>query len=266
MLTFNFRCHRIASSKMIRMLLPAAGYPLLVRGSTAKSTMPENWRETLFVWDGIFSVDKPPKEGDPSPLKWSGTWVGVDNADATKIEAPKRGAFDAQVESDMTFEVEGTAASAGKRDSDGFKASLTEGPGWDLQDDGADSKSKHSDTVHELLLQQLRWLGSPDKTVNLVFARGNNNFAPFISVGWMRPGNRITLGRRYLEEKDARAKWDLEDLKSAVLKEICKDTDGRDVITPPWQCSVMHVDDQTGKRRKVEKDKAADAKEENAEN
>ena len=46
--------------------------------------MPENWRETLFVWDGIFSVDKPPKEGDPSPLKWSGTWVGVDNADATK--------------------------------------------------------------------------------------------------------------------------------------------------------------------------------------
>jgi hypothetical protein len=222
--------------------------------------MPENWRETLFVWDGIFSVKEPPKEGDPSPVKWSGTWVGTDSADATKIEAPKRGAFDAQVESDMTFEVEGTAESAGDKVG-GFTSSLTEGPGWDLQDDGSDSKSKHRDSVHELLLQQLRWLGSPDKTVNLVFARGSNNFAPFISVGWMRPGNRITLGRRYLDEEDARVKWDLEDLRKAVLEEICADTGGRNVVTPPWQCSVMHVDDQTGKRRKMEEKKGPEVEE-----
>jgi hypothetical protein len=81
----------------------------------------------------------------------------------------------------------------------------------------------------------------------------------------MRPGNRITLGRRYLDEEDARAKWDLEDLRSAVLEEICKDSDGRDVITPPWQCSVMHVDDQTGKRRKVEEKKETDEEEEKRE-
>ena len=42
-----------------------------------QSTMPENWKETLFVWDGIFSVEQPPKEGDPFPFKWSGTWVGA---------------------------------------------------------------------------------------------------------------------------------------------------------------------------------------------
>mmetsp|Transcript_22016 Transcript_22016/g.63134 ORF Transcript_22016/g.63134 Transcript_22016/m.63134 type:complete len:227 (-) Transcript_22016:135-815(-) len=226
--------------------------------------MPENWKETLFIWDGIFSVEKPSKEGDPSTIKWSGTWVGVDNADATKIEVPKRGAFDSNVKSDMTFEVEGTVTSTGDKDNGGagsFKATLTEGPGWDLQDDGAENKSKHSDTVHEVFIQQLRWLGSPDKTANLVFARGNNNFAPFISVGWMRPGNRITLARRYLGEDDTRVRWDVEDLQKAVLEDICTGTDGKNVITPPWKCSVMHVKDQTAKRRKLEEKKETETEE-----
>jgi len=228
-------------------------------------TMPDNWKETLFIWDGIFSVKKPSKEGDPSDIKWSGTWVGVDEADAIKIDAPRRGAFDASVESDMTFEVEGTVASTGNDKDDGgagpFIANITGGSGWDLQDDGAESKSKHSDTVHDVHLQQLRWLGSPDKTANLIFARGNNNFAPFISVGWMRPGNRITLARRYLDESDPRGKWDLEDLKKAVLEEICTGSEGKGVVTPPWKCSVMHLEDQTAKRRKVEKKKNAEEKE-----
>ena len=236
--------------------------------------MPENWRETLFVWDGILTVDKPPAEGDPSPLTWTGTWVGVDNADATKVDEPKRGAFDAEVKSDMTFEVLGTAgqyvaaesssggnggnengAGSGNKIMDGpFKATLTEGSGWDLKDETTGKVARHTDTVHDLYLKQLRWLGSPDKTTNIVYAIGHNDFGPFISAGWMRPGNRITLGRRYLDgDRDGRAKWDLDDLRKAVLEEVYNPSDGS-VRVPPWKCSVLHVDDQSGKRRKKDED------------
>ena len=230
--------------------------------------MAENWRDTLFVWDGILTVDKPSAESDPSPLSWSGTWVGVDNPDAIKIDAPKRGAFDAEVKSDMNFEVDGTASpiaaasesssggdengpSSGNKITDGpFKATLAKGSGWDLKDEASGKVARHTDTVHDLYLKQLRWLGSPDKTTNLVYAVGHNEFGPFISAGWMRPGNRITLGRRYLDgDNDGRAKWDLDDLRNAVLEEIYTPSSG-DVRIPPWQCSVLHVDDQSGKRRK----------------
>lgn len=84
--------------------------------------MSDDWRETLFVWDGILS----PKKGgevvddgdDDCVLVWKGTWVGTDSADARDVPTPVRGAFDAYVESDNKFCVEGRKTAAG----DGRKA------------------------------------------------------------------------------------------------------------------------------------------------
>ena len=58
-----------------------------------------NWRETLFVWDGILSEKDDEEENgggennDNEEFVWSGTWIGYDEADATKVDIPKRGAF-----------------------------------------------------------------------------------------------------------------------------------------------------------------------------
>ena len=77
--------------------------------------MPENWRETLFVWDGILSFVEQGTSSEETKdlvediIKWEGTWVGVDSADATKVETPKRDAFQEFVTSDNKFEVSGAA-------------------------------------------------------------------------------------------------------------------------------------------------------------
>ena len=78
--------------------------------------MSDNWRDTLFVWDGILSLDDDDdgKEGRIG-LKWEGKWVGCDSADAAAVETPKRGAFDRDVASANTFAVSGTASP--KKDS-----------------------------------------------------------------------------------------------------------------------------------------------------
>ena len=63
---------------------------------------------------------------------------------------------------------------------------------------------------------------------------GNNESGAFVAVGWMYPGNRLTLGRRYLGEKDARIKWGVHELREAVLEEIYLEEDDK-VTIPPWQ-------------------------------
>jgi hypothetical protein len=54
----------------------------------------------------------------------------------------------------------------------------------------------------------------------------------------MRPGNRVTLARRYVAEDDPRAKWTLRELRATVLKEVY---DGDSVVLPPWKCSAMNA-------------------------
>lgn len=239
-----------------------------------------SWRDTLFVWDGILTIhDGEAKDATTIPketsVSWEGTWVGCENcANARKAEAPKRGVFDAFVDSDMHFLVEGTATKLNPNDHDDdnnpkkgivaaanvhrapYQAMLLKGDGWDLQD--GKTKSKHKDTVHNVLFSNLEWSGNlRDQRNNLVFAKGKNNHGSFISAGWMRPGNRVTLGRRYLEDKDSRMNWTLEELKTAVLGEILKE--GKKIRLPPWQCAALHAVEQdttlNGKKRKHDDEK-----------
>jgi hypothetical protein len=93
-----------------------------------------------------------------------------------------------------------------------------------------------------------------DQFENVVFAVGENEFGNFISVGWLRVGNRVTMARRYLDDNDERRKWDIDDLRKAVFDQITSVKDGDMTITiPPWQNAVMHADPgQISKRQKKE--------------
>ena len=217
--------------------------------------MSNNWRETLFVWDGILSEEEVTKEGEGDDgsnnigLKWEGTWIGCESADAAAVETPKRGAFDRDVTSAYSFATSGTASK--DLANNFYHVSMS---GFYELGEGKDKK-KHSDDVHDMYLSLLRWTGNlRDQADNLVFALGSNEFGQFISVGFLRVGCRITLARRYLDDSDGRCKWDVDALKSAVLEEIA--SSGKDghvtLCIPPWQCAAMHAEAEqpSAKRQK----------------
>jgi hypothetical protein len=214
-----------------------------------------SWRDTLFVWDGILVTKEETSNNNnnnnnkatTTTVEWEGTWVGVDNEDATKVEAPKRGAFDELVASDMHFQVSGTAH---EQEDGSILVSVTQGSGWDLKDD----TKKHSDIKHDLYLESLKWTGAVggDQTPNLIFSEGENGeFGKFIGVGWMRPGNRMTVARRYLADKDERT---LDTVKKIVWEEVCGDNDKTRI--PPWQCTVMNTEWNSKKRSREEQEGA----------
>jgi hypothetical protein len=225
-----------------------------------KKDTQETWQDTLYIWDGIVTVHDEESKDKDVPLAWEGTWVAVEEADATKAAAPKRSAFAEYVDSDMKFHVSGKAEAvddAGKL----FVTTLAEGDGWDMED--GDEKKKYQDKEHEVMVKCLRWSGNTfDQTENLIVAKGTNEFGSFVSAGWMRPGNRWTLARRYLaDKKDPRAKLSLQELQEAVIDEtveLVEETGQQKLRIPPWQCSLLHTEYQEPPK-KGEKRKADDA-------
>lgn len=197
------------------------------------------------------------KEEAEVSLKWEGTWVPCENCpDAKKAEAPRRIGTARDVESANHFAVSGSAKPSDLKPEDDSTAvphegSLCLGEGWDMGE--GDEKKKHKDANHQVLLSNIRWMGNVrDQRDNLVFAKGKNDFGNFISTGWMRPGCRLTLARRYLDDKDARCKWGLEELGQHVVGGIYDEKSGK-VNIPPWQCDAMHSEfQQSGKRKQVD--------------
>ena len=258
----------------------------------------DNWRETLYIWDGIVTARMPSlaaedsaknSESAPIPLHWEGSWLPITGApDAATVEAPKRNAFKRDMDAECKFAVGGNATPLTRKgdekdDNDNddkehfFLAKLVDGTGWEMRDGDGEAKATHKDSVHDVLLKTIRWSGNQkDETESLVVAKGENAFGPFCSVGWMRPGCRWTVARRYLPEEDPRAKWSLEEFYDVVVKEAIGDVEvagtskgGEEkaikrLNLPPWQAAVMHVDhtggekqeqeDGGGKRQKVDKD------------
>jgi len=231
-------------------------------GKKEEST--DNKRDTVFIWDGILT-STPIQEGQDAAtaerlLKWEGTWTKDTSALATKIPAPHRNAFKEFVDSDMTFEVEGTAKpieSSNKQGSDRlpFTASFTtKGKGWDGEDG-----EKHFDERHDIVLPSLCWTG--DLFNQLLFGKGKNEQGVFIEAGWMRPGNRLTLARRFLAEDgdDVRASWDLKELGQRVTQEIYDEKEDNYRI-PPWQCEIFDTDYNEKKRKKEDEEETDNKK------
>jgi len=291
-----------------------------------------NWRDTLYIWDGITSTTvntSTSKAKDTTTqhhplISWEGTWVPITNMpDATKADVPKRNAFKEFVDSDFKFTVSGIATptviatatatatatpTAGKGKGEGkeknnnkeedhlFVAKLTEGKGWDMQvddddddDDNNDNKKKnekkvmikkkkHQDETHDVLVKKLRWSGNDcDQSEYLIVAKGMNEFGPFISVGWQRPGCRWTVARRYLQvsssfdnnddkdNDDPRMYWSLMELYRAVLNESIEtmpETGQLRLKIPPWQSSIMHVKYQQQQHHQQEHDSNSNSNDE----
>ena len=78
-------------------------------------------------------------------------------------------------------------------------------------------------------------------------AKGANDFGPFVSVGWIRPGCRWTVARRYLSENDARVNMMFREFYKTVVAESVSDVQEsgkKSLLVPPWQIAAMHANQQ----------------------
>lgn len=236
-----------------------------------------NWKDSLYIWDGIVAVGIPEEnqtQDSPVPLQWEGQWVPVTGVpDAANAEAPKRHAFKKDIDSDCKFLVRGSASrfdsngegdsksekekGAASNDDEGFYVvRLTEGDGWEMEE--GDEKSRYHDKIHDVWVKTLKWSGNQkDQTKSLVVAKGTNDFGPFVSVGWIRPGCRWTVARRYLSEKDPRVKMTFREFYKIVVAEsisVTEESGEKYMMVPPWKIDAMHANHQ--KRPKGEQDGA----------
>jgi hypothetical protein len=196
-------------------------------------------KNAVLVWDGILETLG---GGDGGyDVKWHGVVVAnEDAADASSVPEPPRNAFKEFVDSDLQFNVSGTARPIEGNANDGnkfkpFVVSLTSGEGWDY------GGNKNKDDVHDVHVTSLLWRGSPDQRDSIVVATGKSGgHGSFVSVGWMRPGNRVTLARRYVEDSDSRAGWTPEELRKNILEQIYREEDDT-IIMPPWKCAALNA-------------------------
>jgi hypothetical protein len=230
--------------------------------------------DTLFVWDGIMEATSSTKDPGDFDVKWSGTLFANPNSpDAKTVGEPKRGAFSEFCDSDKQFSVVGLASALdGTKDDNKFKPyniKFAEGEGWDM--DGA----KHKDEEHQIYIERLLWKGGGDKRHTLAYACGKDEFGRFIATGWtvrhenvcyndsihwqaylrnsnpafvffisfyhQRPGCRLTLARRHVNDSDPRAQWDLETLRTKVLEAIYDEAND-EIVMPPWQCDIFNAE------------------------
>ena len=193
-------------------------------------------KNTIVVWDGIIVLDEK-DDGKDITVTWHGQLEVHENAtESSGVKEISRNAFQAFCDSDKEFRVIGKAKAVdGENDGNKFKPyviSFDSGEGWDL--DG----KKHQDGKNDIMTS-LQWQGSPDKRKSLVWGVGQDEYGSFVSAGWMRPGNRITIARRYLGEGDDRGSWSLDTVQTETLKVIYDDDEEEVTVMPPWQCAVF---------------------------
>jgi hypothetical protein len=190
-------------------------------------------------------------------------WVGVpDCPDARTSPTPNERAFQ---ESEMSFHVTGTYKKAENNDGPGhYYFSMSGGTGWDLETDGI--KAQYGDIKHAIHvpLDPFEYFDSKEMPTT-VAAIGYNDFGSFVSAGYLEycgNGTVLTLGRRYLDAKDLREKWTLEELHQRLARvdkghvNLCVKIEldnlnaGENVRVPPWRTVDLHAEKLTRKRKK----------------
>jgi hypothetical protein len=183
-----------------------------------------SWRDTLFFWRGEFRVDR------DGAARFAGTWVGVDagpDGDDAYASAPPDADFASAralrfaARADPPAPTEPAPATRMSA-TYAFPSTGAVDDGWQLLgDDGR--VAWHGDAMHDVLV---------DPASGVVVASGSNAFAPFISAGVLSqryafgPGGStrtLTLARRYLGAKDARAGWSLERVMREATEAIAND-------------------------------------------
>jgi hypothetical protein len=174
-----------------------------------------SWRDTLFIWQGSLQG-----------TEWVGRWVGVDSADATHAAAPSAQEY---ADSANAFAVTLEAGDGGALSAKpGAEAEATAGKGYLLDQDDGEGHSYHRDDAH-----RIRFFRSEDAAGGALLAGaiGRNEFGPFVSLGSVK-GQELMLARRYLDHKDARAAWSLDEIEAAG-KAISD-------ASVPWSCEALH--------------------------
>ena len=214
-----------------------------------------SWRDTLFIWRGEFKVQTDGR--GHAEAHFEGRWVGVDAPDARDAALPSDDAFR---DAPPVFRIHGSLvprAPGGDSLDLGAHYLLTSSgenlDGWELdQGDGAGLRW-YGDSAHEA-----RVVG------DLVVARGENDFAPFVSAGHLsgyshqlhRAGDgerhtatitkrTLTLARRYLDPGDERVGWSLRDVEREA-----RGASGRDASRAPWMCEGLRAKRWTSHKRK----------------
>ena len=206
-----------------------------------------SWRDTLFIWRGRFSRRRSSDPDDHAFVSWKGTWIGVDAGGTLRPDAPEIEAFADQ--GLPKFVVCGRHEPALP---EGFHGEYRldqsfEGVhfnkwrlGWQLdQGDGAG----------------LTWFEDEEHRVRVdgddVFAVGRNEFGPFVSAGFAsgyacqlraegegtetEDAREVVLARRYLDERDARAKMRLDEWAAEARR---RRDDGASSAAP-WNVPAM---------------------------
>lgn len=170
-----------------------------------------SWRDTLFFWQGSLQG-----------AEWGGRWVGVVSAAAT-AGAPSAREF---AESANTFDVTLEAGDGGAFCAKpGAEAEATAGKGYLLDQGDGEGHSYHLDDAH-----RIRFFRGGCNDSLLAGAVGRNEFGPFVSLGIVE-GQKLMLARRYLDHKDARVAWSLDDVEEAGK---AANAAGR----LPWDCAL----------------------------
>ena len=212
-----------------------------------------SWRDTLFIWRGRF-VRQRPLEPERSPdrptlVHWRGSWIGVDAGGTLEPDAPEMEAF--------ADEALPKFAVAGHRVSPDTPEGFTNGEyrldkqtnapredgsclGWQLEN-GAEGLAWFQDDEHRVRVDG-----------DDVFAVGRNGFAPFVSVGVasgyayeLQPQKNtavdsrvVVMARRYLDEKDARAKMRLDEWAAEAKRDRARDAKKKKNASP-WNVPAM---------------------------
>jgi hypothetical protein len=191
--------------------------------------------DTLCIFDGLMETEN--SHSYRGTLQWHGVWLVHKSAEARVVEEPKRAPTAQMVESDMSFRLSGTASPV---DTASTNRDTTWAQPCEIRWTAGsfDGRVTIQDTAHSLLVTKLRWTGG-EQIKNLVYGIGSNQFGSFIEVGWMRPGNRLTVARRYLTDQDARSTWTLAKLREMVLADIYDEEDDK-VVMPPWHTDIFN--------------------------
>lgn len=187
----------------------------------------------------------------PTLVHWRGSWIGVDAGGTLEPDAPEMEAF--------ADEALPKFAVAGHRVSPDTPEGFTNGEyrldkqtnallpkedgsclGWQL-DNGPEGLSWFQDDEHRVRVDG-----------DDVFAVGRNGFAPFVSVGVasgyayeLQPQKNtavdsrvVVMARRYLDEKDARAKMRLDEWAAEAKRDATR-RDAKKKRASPWNVPAM---------------------------
>ena len=199
----------------------------------------EDWRESLFVWKGIFIINN-------SCIEWKGTWVSTNDAinDYPTIDDFQSSKNDFLLNANITNDTNNTD----HVDDDTMNISFN---GYYLLDNG-NGLEKYHDIVHDMIcikdkVNSNKWY---------CYAKGDTEFGQFISKGILifddnnTTDGTLTLARRYVySKKDTRLSMPLDISVKQMISELSSSSSSSNNDPKPWENLPMKEKKQQKRKR-----------------